>query len=215
MLNLRQKKDSKMTEPIEKQIVRKIKKAKKGTIFFADDFSGIGNTKTINKCLERLVNSGVLYRVARGIFIRPKVDKIVGLIIPGVDEIAVSIAKRDRARILPTGSFALYKLGLTTQLPLNIVYYTDASARKIRIGNFTITFKKTSAKNLSRIGNISKLVIQAIKDIGNGKVTKEETEKIIELLRNEKPSHLEHDLRLAPKWIKELIEGRMKKSVNE
>lgn len=204
-----------MTEPIELQIVNKIKKAKRGTAFFADDFLSFGNAKTINKCLERLVNANELYRVSRGIYIRPKNDRIVGLIIPGIDEIAIAIAKRDRARILPTGSFALFKLGLTTQVPLNIVYYTDASARKIKVGNFTITFKKTNAKNLSRIGSISKLAIQALKEIGEGKVTQEEIIKIVELLREEKSYHLEHDLKLAPKWIKNLLEGYMKENINE
>jgi hypothetical protein len=204
-----------MTEPIELQIVNKIKKAKRGTAFFADDFLSFGNAKTINKCLERLVNTNELYRVSRGIYIRPKNDRIVGLMIPGIDEIAIAIAKRDRARILPTGSFALFKLGLTTQVPLNIVYYTDTSARKIKVGNFTITFKKTSAKNLSRIGSISKLAIQALKEIGEGKVTKEEIIKIVELLREEKSYHLEHDLKLAPKWIKNLLEGYMKENINE
>lgn len=202
-------------EPIELQVVNKIKKARRGTLFFTIDFRKLGSAKTINKALERQVQSNELYRVARGIYARPRKDKITGLITPGIDEIARAIAKRDRARILPTGSFALYKLGLTSQVPLNVVYYTDASARKIRIGKFTITFKKTSAKNLSMIGSISKLAILALKEIGEDNVTIEEITKITELLREEKPFHLKHDLKLAPNWIKEVIEKYMKGKIDE
>jgi len=85
------------------------------------------------------------------------------------------------------------------------VYYTDASARKIKIGKQTITFKKASAKNLSAIGEISKLAIQALRTIGQDKVTDNEIKKIKELLQKEKPYHLQHDLKLAPEWIRKLI----------
>jgi len=77
----------------------------------------------------------------------------------------MAIVKRDKATVVPTGSYAMYKLGLTTQVPLNIVFYSDTSARKINIGKQTITFKKASSKNLAFIGEISTLVIQALRTI--------------------------------------------------
>ncbi len=194
-----------MTENIELQVLKKIKKARGGTLFFVDSFTAIGNAKAVNKALERLVKSGELYRVAAGMYVRPVRDKIIGIVFPGVDEIARAIAKRDKARIMPTGSYAMYKLGLTTQVPLNVVFHSDTSARKIKIGKQTITFKKTSAKNLSAIGSISKLVIQALRDIGKDKVTEEELQKIRELLKTEKAYHLQHDLKIAPEWIRKLI----------
>ena len=195
----------KTVESIELQILIKIKKARRGSLFFTDSFASVGNAKAISKALERLVQSGELYRVAPGIFVRAKRDKILGIVMPGIEDIAIAIAKRDKARIVPTGTFALYKLGLSTQVPLNQVYYTDASARKIKIGKQTITFKKADAKSLSAIGSISKLAIQALKSIGKGKVSEEEIRKIKELLQHEKPYHLQHDLNLAPQWIRKSL----------
>ena len=194
-----------MTKSIEIQVFNKIKKAKGGSLFFVDSFTTIANAKSVNKALERLVNTGELHRVATGIYVRPVEDKIIGTILPGIDEIAIAIAKRDKARILPTGSYAMYKLGLTTQVPMNVVYYTDASARKIKIDKQTITFKKASSKNLAAIGDISKLAIQALRTIGKDKVKEEEIKKIKAILKKEKPYHLQHDLRLAPQWIRKLI----------
>lgn len=46
----------------------------------------------------------------------------------------ITIAKRDKAHIIPTGELALNALGLSTQLPMNVVYLTDGSARKIDLG---------------------------------------------------------------------------------
>lgn len=189
------------------QILRKIKKAKRGTLFFIDDFIDYGNAKTIGKALERLVKSGELYRIATGIYVRPAKDKVLGIVFPGIEDIAEAIRKRDKARIVPTGSYALYKLGMTTQVPMNIVYYTDSTARKIKIGKQIITFKRASARNLSAIGDISMLSIQALKTIGRDKVTKEELTKIKELLKHEKPFHLQHDLKVAPEWIRTALKS--------
>ena len=194
-----------MTKSIEIQILNQIRKNKNGLLYFVADFSLIGNSKAVNKALERLTLSGELCRIAMGIYVRPMKDKLLGIVLPDIEDIAIAIAKRDKARIIPTGSYALYKLGLTTQVPLNIVYYTDGSARKIKIGKQIITFKRTTAKNLSVTGNISKLAIQALRTIGKDQITDDEIKIIKEKLKNEKVEHLQHDLNLAPEWIKKLI----------
>lgn len=194
-----------MTNKLDNQILVKFKKAKGGTLFFSENFHSLGNAKTINKTLERLVNKGELLRVANGIYVRPKKDPILGTITPGIEDIAKAIAKRDRARIVPTGIFALNKLGLSTQVPLNIIYLTDGAARKIKIGNHTISFKKASPKNVAAVGEISKLVIQALRTIGKENITDTTIGKIQDLLKKEKPTRLEHDIRLAPVWIKNIM----------
>ena len=194
-----------MAESIENQILNQIKKSKNGSLYFVADFSLFGNSKSVNKALERLTLSGELCRIAMGIYVRPVEDKLLGIVLPDIEDIAIAIAKRDKARIIPTGSYALYKLGLTTQVPLNIVYYTDGSARKIKIGKQIITFKRTTAKNLSVKGNISKLVIQALRTIGKDQITDDEIRSIKEKLKIEKAEYLQHDLNLAPEWIKKLI----------
>lgn len=204
-----------MMESIEIQVINKIKKSGRGSAFFADSFTTIANAKSVNKALERLVAAGELQRVATGIYVRPVKDKIIGAVLPSVDTIAIAIAKRDKARIVPTGSYAMYKLGLTSQVPMNIVYYTSASSRKIKIGKQTIIFKKASAKRIAAIGDISKLAIQALRTIGKDNVTVEEIEKIKEVLKSEKKYHLQHDLKLAPVWIRQLLELTQNDTLNE
>lgn len=191
-----------MTASIEIQVLDKIKNLQKGTLFFVESFLSIGNAKSVNKALERLVEKEAIIRVATGIYTRPKQSKLFGNITPTVEEIATAIAKRDKARIVPTGSYALNALGLSTQVPLKAVYLTDGAARKINLGKRTILFKKTTPKNLSAKGAISKLVIQALKAIGKDNIKPEEERKILELLRKENPEHLKHDILLAPEWIR-------------
>ena len=194
-----------MAEPIENKVVTKIRKAKRGSLYFVDSFAHIANKKAVSKVLERLVNKGEIVRVASGIYTRPRIDLNLGEIKPGIEEIAKAIAKRDNAKIVPTGNYALNKLGLSTQVPMNIVYLTDGSARKVKVGNFTITFKKATPKSVSAIGKISMLVIQALKAIGEKNIDDDTVTKIRALLKNENMHHLEHDLRVAPEWIREII----------
>lgn len=194
----------------ENKILNKIKKAKRGSLFFIENFIDFGSSKSINKALERLVEKEEIVRVARGIYTRPKISKLIGAIQPTADEIAKAIAKRDKARIIPTGAYALNILGLSKQVPLNIVYLTDGSSRKINIGKQSIVFKKTSPKNLATIGEISSLVIQALKTIGNDNLKEWELQKILELLGDENLFKLKHDIRLAPEWIRKIMKKALK-----
>jgi hypothetical protein len=199
-----------MTESTEIQIVKKIKKARRGSLFFVEDFLRFGNLKTITKALERLAKKGDVFRVARGIYARLEKDPILGPVKPGTEAIAKAIAKRDKARIVPTGVLALNALGLSTQVPMNIVYLTDGAARRINIGKRKIIFKKASPKNLAAIGEISRLAIQALKEIGKDDVTERDIEIILNHLKNEDKYRLEHDIRLAPEWIRKILREALK-----
>ena len=192
----------------ERNILNKIKRNKKGSIFFAEDFLSYGDSQSINRALARLKEKGILIRLSFGIYLHPKKDDILGILYPSLDEVAKTIAKRDKARIIPTGVYALNKLGLSTQISMNIVYLTDGSPRNIKIGKSTIKFKKTAPRILTIKGEISGLVIQALKEIGKGNISDEQINKIIILLKNEKNENLEHDMKLAPAWIRDILKNK-------
>ncbi len=194
-----------MTQSIESKIVRRIVRSSVKKVFFATDFVDLGSGKAINKALERLSVAGKLHRVSHGIYIPISAKASDFPHTPDIDEIVLSIAARDKARLLPTGSYALYKLGLTTQVPMRIVYYTDGSPRRLKIGNYQITFKKASAKRLALKGQLSKLVIQALRDIGKSEASGEMIAKLRERLKGEDPVLIKHDLALAPEWIRKLL----------
>lgn len=192
-------------QSIEKQIEKSIKSKPKGALLLPDDYLSYGSSDAIRKALDRLENKQVIVRVAQGIYVRPKISKLIGVLVPSAEEVAEAIAKRDRIRTVPTGSYALNALGLSTQVPMNIVILTDGSPREIRVGKRKIKFKKTTPKNLLAKGKISRLVIQALKEIGNGKVTAEEEKKIIDLLKKEEGKDLKHDIALAPVWVQKIM----------
>jgi uncharacterized protein (DUF2267 family) len=190
---------------IENQVLEKIKNARRGTLFFGQDFVAQGSDEAVRKALERLVKKGEIERIATGIYLRPEIDPIVGKVPPSIESIVKAIAKRDKARIVPTGITAMHQLGLSTQVPMTFVYLTDGSARNIQIDGRSIVLKRTSPKNVATVGKISTLVIQALRMIGKDNVSHQEVEKIRSLLKQEKKAHLEHDIRLAPAWIRAIM----------
>lgn len=192
-------------QSIEKHIEKSIKSKPMGTLVLPSDFLLYGEPKAVQKSLERLEDKKVIVRVAQGIYVRPKISKLIGALTPTAEEVAEAIAKRDKIRTVPTGSYALNALGLSTQVPINIVLLTDGSPREIKVGKRKIKFKKTTPKNLMAKGKISRLVIQALKEIGNGKVTAEEEQKILDLLKKEDEKDLKHDIALAPVWIQKIM----------
>lgn len=202
-------------DSIDDKIVTKVKKAKRGSLFFTEDFLSFGTAKAVAKVLERLTAKGELSRVARGIYARLDSDPFIGELKPSTETIAEAIRKRDKARIIPTGVLALNALGLSTQVPMNVVYLTDGAARKIILGKRKILFKKSAPKNLSAIGKISGLVIQALKEIGKDKVTESEILVMLKHLTKEEPYRLEHDIRLAPEWIRIIMRQALKKNADE
>lgn len=198
-------------QSIEKQIERSIKSKPFLSLVFPNEYLAYGSSDAVRKALDRLQDKNVLVRVAQGIYVRPKTSKLIGPLIPSAEEVAEAIAKRDKIRTVPTGSYALNALGLSTQVPMNIVLLTDGSPREIKVGKRKIKFKKTTPKNLMAKGKISRLVIQAIKEIGIGKLSEAEEKKILDLLLKENEKDLKHDIALAPVWIQKI----MKKALSE
>lgn len=190
---------------VEKQIEEHIEQSRGGSIFYPADFEGYGSIEAVNVALHRLVKLNTLKRLAFGIYAKPLKSKLIGDVYPGAEDVAIAIARRDNARLIPTGAYAQNRLGLSTQVPMRLVYLTDGPARKINVGKTTILFKKASPRKMALQGEISKLVVMALSDIGKGNVTTDEENRILNLLKKEKPELLKHDIRMAPRWIAEIM----------
>ncbi len=177
-----------------------------GDIFFIADFTELGNYEAVRKSLQRLTKDDSIKRIAKGIYFLPKKHERLGIIYPHAEQIAKAIAKRDKARIIATGSTALNLLGLSTQIPMKVVFLTDGSARNIKVGNQTIQFKKTNPKNLSIEHRLTNLIIQALKAIGEKNVQQEQIDKI-QMIINESDERklIYQNLKNAPVWIQKTI----------
>ena len=188
------------------QIKSAILENRKGKIIFSSNFSQYGTDVAIRHTFSRLCKDEFLIRLSAGIYLYPEIDKEIGVIYPSIEKIAKAIAKQEKARIIPTGVYALNALGLSTQIPMRVVFLTDGTPRMINIeGESSIKFKKTAPKYLSFKSKLMSLIVFALREIGENKATDEQLEKIKNLLQNEKKEIITNDLALAPAWIKNTI----------
>lgn len=195
---------------IENKILKSIKKCGRGTTIFSSDFVRFGEQKTINKVLERMAKEGILLRISRGVYFYPKIDKKlgIGVLYPTLETIAEAIAKRDKARIVPTGLYALNRLGFSTQIPLNIQYLTDGSNRKLTLYNgATIEFKHTTPKNLAFNSYLAMLLTFAFKSLGKDHITDEVLAHTKELLAKDSSQNVKQDYKLMPAWVSSILKS--------
>lgn len=193
-------------------VISKIKQyilsLKRGSIFFPDEFDDLGTPDAIRQSLTRLCKDGLIIRVAQGIYCYPEIEQKLGLGIlqPSYEQIAQAMAKRDHARIVPTGAYALNVLGLSTQVPMNYVYLTDGSQRHVKIANGRgITFKNVAPRNLAFKSRLAMLITFALKSLKKENIEDWQIKKIGILLKNEPKESVLADLKLMPLWIRNII----------
>lgn len=192
---------------IEDNILTAIQAKGRGCIFFPSDFTSYGEVKAVGKSLERLTAKGDIVRLARGIYLYPEIDTVLGLgiLMPSIEQIAETIARRDKARIVPTGIYAMNKLGLSTQVPMNVVYLTDGAPRKVSLGNGrSIQFKYTTPRNLAFTNPLAMLVTFALKEVGKDNVTEDIVKRIKSVLQKERKENILADEALMPAWIRNI-----------
>ena len=83
-------------QSVDDKVIAKIKKAKRGSLFFTEDFLSFGSAKAVAKALERMVEKEEVFRVARGIYARLEKDPILGLLHPSPEAIAQAIVHGQR-----------------------------------------------------------------------------------------------------------------------
>ena len=189
-------------QSIHSQLEDKILSLKKRAIVFVSDFAGFGTAENVKKVLLRLEKKQLLVRLAHGIYLYPKIDKELGILYPSTESIAEAIAKRDKIRIIPTSIYALQQLGISTQIPMNVIYLTDGAPRKIKVGKRTITFKKTVPKNLAIKNKILSNIVQGLKELGKENITDEVKQKINQALEKVPVEILKEEILNAPVWVR-------------
>ena len=190
-------------------IKERVELSERGTLFFPDSFSALGSSDAVRSALVRLCKNNILIRVAQGIYYYPRIDTKwgSGIIPPSIEEIARGIAMRDKVRIAPTGSYAMYQLGLSTQIPANVVFMTDGSQRRISIGKGRgIFFKHSSNMRVFAFqSQLMELIVAAMREIGQDNITDEQITIINTHLDQVDRDDYNHDIQLAPIWVRNTL----------
>lgn len=157
-----------------KQIREGILSAEDGTIFATSDFADIADSATVRQSLNRLVDSGILRRVFRGIFEKPKYSNLLKeYVATDPNAVANALARNYHWTIAPCGNTALNFLGLSTQVTATWSYISDGPYRIYEWDSIKIEFKHRANREITGLSYITVLVVQALKTLGKDNITPE------------------------------------------
>jgi Family of unknown function (DUF6088) len=192
-------------QSIDNKIINRISGHGKGWVFTPAHFSDLGSRDAVASALRRYRQSGRIRQLARGLYDYPRTDPELGLLTPSPDAIARALAGRDAVRLQPSGAYAANILGLSTQIPMKIVYLTDGRSRTVQIGKKHIILKQTTPRNMATAGRISGLVIQALRHLGRRHVDDEVIVRLDRRLDDDGRKQLLKDVPFAPAWIADIL----------
>jgi len=192
-------------QSIDQSILRRIRSKGRGAVFTPAEFLDLGSRAAVDKALSRNARAGTIRKLARGLYDFPRIDAGLGPLSPYADDVARALAARDAARIQPTGANAANLLGLTTQVPVKVVYLTDGGSRRVTLGRLQIVLRKTTPRQLATAGRISGTVIQALRWLGKRHVDESTVAQLSRKLSAAEKRQLLADLRYAPDWVANIM----------
>jgi hypothetical protein len=165
------------------------------------DFLDLGSPHSVGMALMRLVRSGALRRLARGLYDVPRQHPLLGELQPTADEIAQALSRRDGTFVQPAQAMAANLLNLSEQVPARAVYETDGPSRTVKVGSLTVQLKHRPPRQVRSASPMSNLVFAALRSVGKANVNEARVAHLRETLSAKDRATLLKDLPLAPAWM--------------
>ena len=203
-----------MQSAVIDKVKSRISHSKFGAVFFVSSFPEY-DVEYVTKLLSILEKEGTITRISKGVYVKARKTRF-GTLYPSASELVREIAKRDKAAVIATGDTAANQLGLSTQVPMNSTFLTTGSSRKLTLGKRTVTLKHGAPKNFAFKGKLIQDIVQALRSIGEQNLTPENERQIAKLLaESSEKETIEHDLRLAPVWMRNIINRNKPKEYHD
>ena len=195
-----------MANGFSKQIQNRIENAAEGTIFVNSDFTDIADPETVRRNLNRLTQAGVLRRILKGIYEKPKYSKLLDeYVAADPDAVAKALARSYHWTIAPCGNTALNLLGLSTQVTAVWSYISDGPYKTYEWNSTKLEFKHRTNKEITGLSYMTSLVIQALKTLGRTNVTPEVIQILTEKLSDAEKQACLKEASEATDWVYDVI----------
>jgi hypothetical protein len=181
----------------------------RGWVFSSSDLMKKFTRQEADSTLSVLAKNGKIRRIARGLYDYPKFSSLLEKDLnPDIDRIANAYARKFNWRIEMSGDTALNILELSTQVPGRYVYLSNGPSREYQILNgISLTFKKSSLKNIGFKHKDSRLIVRALKALGKDVVDKDVIKHIKKRIDPSNCAKILDDTNLTTSWIYEAIKN--------
>jgi hypothetical protein len=186
----------------------------RGKPFAMSSIGGEVSYANVRQVLSRLVKSGEIMRATRGIYVRPKEVPYLGKVLPGSEEIIKIIARQTGEVIAVHGAEAIHRLNLSTQVPMQSIFYTTGNTRRIKVGKLEIMLKHISPSKLVKPSTATCLVVSALWYLGKNQVNAEVIGKIKQRLKPKEFTELFKHMEQMPAWMVEAFNQYQRENKN-
>ena len=178
----------------------------KGEVFTVVDFLQHAERNTIRVILKRLCDKQKIVPIVRGVYYKPPYSKILGESLPPDPiKVAKAIGRANSWKLIPSGESALNILGISTQVPSVWEFLSDGPYKTYKFFGFTLKFKRTATKTLVGLSDISALVIQALRALGEKSVTQKTIATLQHKLTEDEKKTLMRETTKTIEWVRKVI----------
>lgn len=156
--------------------------------------------------LWRLTRERKIRRLDRGLYDYPRIHKKLGTLAPNPDDVASALAAKTGSRIQIPGQRAAKLLGLSQQVPAQLVYLTDGPPQKISIGSQKIVLRPARPSKFPSAGTPAGLALQAILAMGPNADKDFIVRQLKSALRPVDRQQLGKLIKHAPAWSHKIIQ---------
>lgn len=186
-------------------ILRRIRAKQHGWVFTPKDFIDIASRNSIDVTLNRLVNSGLIRKLDRGIYDFPVMHSKLGALTPHPDLIARAVASKTGDVVQPTGARAANQLGIDMQVPSKPTYLTSRASIKKKIANYPINLRHSKYAGNDTLNPNVLNVINALRHLGKDNITSSHIQQINNVLTKKDKVQLKKYMTKFPDWLAPII----------
>lgn len=186
---------------VDSQVLDRIRQHGPGWVFVPSDFADLGSRVAVAVALTRHKKNQTIRQLTRGLYDHPRHDPQLGLLSPTTDMVIEALKRHAAIKVQPTGAYAANLLGLSTQVPMKIVFLTDGSNRLVQVGKQTIQLKRATPRQMATADRISGLVIQALRYLGSSQINDTVLAQLRQRLTDDDKQQLRRDLSYVPTWM--------------
>jgi hypothetical protein len=176
-----------------------------GVPFTLLELTDLGPRGAVDHALGYLVREEVIANVTRGMYVRPKVSRLVGHVPPSAESIVKAWADASQSQFEVHGAEAAREFGLTTQMPVSHVFMTTGRSRTMQVGGMTIELRHAAPSSLLFAGTRSGRAYAALRYLGRDEVTASTMEIIRQKLSEADFNRLVAGRRFMPAWLREIL----------
>lgn len=189
-----------------KEMQERIISSEDGTIFIAPDFADIADSATIRQGLKRLCQSGIIRRIIRGVYEKPKYSRLLEeYVATDPNAVAKALARNYHWTIVPCGNTALNLLGLSTQVTATWSFISDGPYKTYEWNSTKLEFKHRTNKEITNLSYTTSLIISALKTLKRNNVTPKVIQMLSEKLSDEEKQACLKEATESTDWIYDTI----------